>query len=601
MKKEYYATLQVLAKKLISAGLLLILIFISNSINAQFGTSPWAAPSGSYSVPSGVTSISVECWGGGGGGGGAKSSSGGDASAGGGGGGAYSITTVTVTPGQNIVVAVGGGGAAGASNGGSGGNGVSSTLSYNSAIVAQAVGGTGGTGSTSGSKAGGAGGLTGSGTVHRGGSGGSGYVGGSFDFGGGGGGGGGSTAVGGNGTTSTGSPVAPAPGGPGGANGGGTGGNGYQGLGGNGSAGSTFGGGGGGAAGYNGASGSGGAGATGQVLITYTVPVFSISSVSPSSGCAGSTITITGVNLAGATAVTVGGTPVASITSNTATQIVAVLGSGSSGLVAVTNSFGTTSSPTSFTVTTIPTQPLSISGSTSICANSTNVYNVAAVSGATSYVWTIPSGWSGTSTTNSISTVADTSGGTVSVIATNACGSSTPQTVNVTYIPAPTVTLSALGTVCVNAPSYTLTGGSPAGGTFSGNGVSVGNIFNPSIAGAGTFPIVYTYHYGSCSKTASSTITVSTCSGIASSYMNDDVNVYPNPFKEYTTVSIGSSVQLTGAAFYLYDVLGKQVKVISNIHSYEIKLERNNLPSGLYFYRFVNNNKQLSSGKLILE
>ncbi len=63
-----------------------------------------------------------------------------------------------------------------------------------------------------------------------------------------------------------------------------------------------------------------------------------------------------------------------------------------------------------------------------------------------------------------------------------------------------TVTLSTFNPVCVNASSFTLTGGSPTGGTYSGTGVSAG-IFNPAIAGAGTFTINYTYNSQSASQT----------------------------------------------------------------------------------------------------
>ena len=61
--------------------------------------------SGTFTVPQGVTSITVECWGGGGAGGGVK----GKNSAGGGGaGGAYAIKTMSVSPGQQYTVTVGG-------------------------------------------------------------------------------------------------------------------------------------------------------------------------------------------------------------------------------------------------------------------------------------------------------------------------------------------------------------------------------------------------------------------------------------------------------------------------------------------------------------
>ena len=79
----------------------------------------------------------------------------------------------------------------------------------------------------------------------------------------------------------------------------------------------------------------------------------------------------------------------------------------------------------------IPSIPGNITGSTSVCPGSTNTYSVAPVSGATSYTWTLPSGWSGASTTNSINATAGSSG-IISVTANNSFGSSPPRTLNVT-------------------------------------------------------------------------------------------------------------------------------------------------------------------------
>jgi hypothetical protein len=60
---------------------------------------------------------------------------------------------------------------------------------------------------------------------------------------------------------------------------------------------------------------------------------------------------------------------------------------------------------------------------------------------------------------------------------------------------------------CTNNPVLALTGGTPAGGVYSGAGVSGGN-FNPS-AGAGVYTLTYTYTNASgCISTASNTIVV---------------------------------------------------------------------------------------------
>ena len=75
--------------------------------------------------------------------------------------------------------------------------------------------------------------------------------------------------------------------------------------------------------------------------------------------------------------------------------------------------------------------------------------------------------------------------------------------------PLPVVTLAPLTAVCMNKPSYTLTGGLPVGGSYSGPGVSGGSIFNPSVAGPGTHSILYTYTDANlCTNSDTKTITV---------------------------------------------------------------------------------------------
>ena len=79
-----------------------------------------------------------------------------------------------------------------------------------------------------------------------------------------------------------------------------------------------------------------------------------------------------------------------------------------------------------------PVMPNSISGPGKLCPGDTAIYSVAAVARASSYSWTVPAGMtiiSGAGT-NIITVVANASyiGGTVSVIAANACGNSAART-----------------------------------------------------------------------------------------------------------------------------------------------------------------------------
>jgi hypothetical protein len=104
-----------------------------------------------------------------------------------------------------------------------------------------------------------------------------------------------------------------------------------------------------------------------------------------------------------------------------------------------TGSPATSNSITLNVVTGIPATPGTISGPTAICPVQIGiVYSIAPVSGASSYNWSVPAGWNITSGqgTTSITVNADvqtTGSKTISVTATNACGSrsnSLPVTVN---------------------------------------------------------------------------------------------------------------------------------------------------------------------------
>jgi hypothetical protein len=98
----------------------------------------------------------------------------------------------------------------------------------------------------------------------------------------------------------------------------------------------------------------------------------------------------------------------------------------------VSNICGSTPSNTiAVTVTAIPAQPTPIQGPTSVCHNQNNVtYGITAVSGATSYTWTVPAGTqikSGQGTPT-IKVRFGNSAGNITVTANNACGQSPVRT-----------------------------------------------------------------------------------------------------------------------------------------------------------------------------
>jgi gliding motility-associated-like protein len=71
-----------------------------------------------------------------------------------------------------------------------------------------------------------------------------------------------------------------------------------------------------------------------------------------------------------------------------------------------------------------PTTPLAITGDSVVIAGYPYTYTATGSPSATSYTWTLPSGWSGASTTTSINATPNSNSGTISVVAVaNGCSS----------------------------------------------------------------------------------------------------------------------------------------------------------------------------------
>ena len=91
--------------------------------------------------------------------------------------------------------------------------------------------------------------------------------------------------------------------------------------------------------------------------------------------------------------------------------------------------------------------------------------------------------------------------------------SSTSGPVRVVANPLPTITPGSYGPYCVSAAAVTL-GGTPAGGTWSGTGVTAisgggGYRFTPGTAGAGTHTLTYSYTDGNtCTNSGTASVTV---------------------------------------------------------------------------------------------
>ena len=231
------------------------------------------------------------------------------------------------------------------------------------------------------------------------------------------------------------------------------------------------------------------------------------------------------------------------------------------------NGCSATSTPTVVTVNANPATPtVTASGPTTFCDG-----------GSVDLTSSYSSGnvWSTTETTGSI-TVSASGSYTVTYSDANGC-SATSASTDVTVNPLPSVSIGTLADVCLQEVSFTLTGATPAGGTYAGPGVSTG-IFDPAAAGTGTHTITYSYtDLNGCSNSDQTDIIVNDCASIED-VDEAYISVYPNPATSTVTV-VSSDDQIT--MIEIYDAAGRLVNRL-NTNTDEIAVDVSEYANGVY-------------------
>ncbi|OFY05800.1 MAG: hypothetical protein A2W93_14850 [Bacteroidetes bacterium GWF2_43_63] len=161
------------------------------------------------------------------------------------------------------------------------------------------------------------------------------------------------------------------------------------------------------------------------------------------------------------------------ITAGQGTSSITVTSGAASGNIQVTpsNACGNgTAQILAVSVSALPSQPSVITGTGSPCQGSSQSYSVTNVSGIT-YTWLFPSGWSqsGGGTTNSVTAIVGTSGGTITVTPSNGCGAGTPQTmaVSTSTVPAQPSAITGNTSPCQNATALTYNVTNVSGVTYT--------------------------------------------------------------------------------------------------------------------------------------
>jgi len=223
-----------------------------------------------------------------------------------------------------------------------------------------------------------------------------------------------------------------------------------------------------------------------------------------------------------------------------------------------------------FTVNTAPT--VTLSSFTAVCSNA----------GTIALTGEAPAGgtFSGTGVTGSNFNPAS---GTQTINYTytdgNGCTNTASQTFNVNT--APTVTLGlAVSDMCIYNSAIVLSGGSPASGVYTGNGVSGGS-FDPATAGLGNSTITYTFMDGNgCQNIATDMINVDECLSL-SEESSTIISVYPNPTTGLFTIdglTANTSVKML-------DAQGRAIQFTQSNNSIDIS----KMPVGVYLLVLNNN------------
>lgn len=195
--------------------------------------------------------------------------------------------------------------------------------------------------------------------------------------------------------------------------------------------------------------------------------------------------------------------------------------------------------------------------------------------GAASYTWD-------NGVSNGVTFAAEAGTTTYTVTGTDIYGCVNSDQVDITSLDLPAVSIDPFSTsvLCTYSDPISLPAGTPAGGFYSGAGVS-GSNYDPSLVlpGIQTVSYVYTDSNG-CINYASTTVEVSECLGLEEQILTG-LNFYPNPADHVLHIETSSAEgNLT-----VTDATGRPVWTQS-VHASEMEVNTQNWTPGTYFIRW---------------
>jgi hypothetical protein len=233
-----------------------------------------------------------------------------------------------------------------------------------------------------------------------------------------------------------------------------------------------------------------------------------------------------------------------------------------------------------------------------LCGGGQFTYSVTAVSGATSYVWTVPSGCTivtnnGNSIVLNIPSTFTT--GTLSVRAYNSCGGSSLRSVSLTRLPATPASITGPASVCpnqvgVNFTTPAVTGVTQLWAVPTGATITAGQSTTSMTCTWGTVAGSVTVRsVNSCGQSAarSKSVAIASCfeeeNELPIEGRLSDVAIYPNPNLGEFTIQSSKAGE-----FMLINSLGQVIEMFTLGGNAPQTKDVSGLSSGVYYIRSVN-------------
>ncbi|MHC1707319.1 MAG: FG-GAP-like repeat-containing protein [Bacteroidales bacterium] len=232
--------------------------------------------------------------------------------------------------------------------------------------------------------------------------------------------------------------------------------------------------------------------------------------------------------------------------------------------------------------TTVPNIPGPIDGPAMVCAGDSCTFSIPLTPGALSYTWNLPAGWTGSSTSTSITAIAGQNSGGITVVANFPEGSSSPEAIYVTVIFIDTIvtqsgtTLTAVETGAAYQWINCLTG-EPVQGAVSQS-------FTPIVNGS--YAVIITRN--SCSDT-------SECHDVVVTHREEHltgpmVSIIPNPTNGKLKVNCSTEI----LRLEVYSLVGKMVSRFE-VNQTGKELDVSAFAAGIYFMKIISREGVFSS------